>query len=341
VALVPPRKLLIPQRLLVLASVPSALIAGGTFGYHLTEGWSWFDSFYISVTTLTSLGYGDKAALSTAGRVLTLVLALGGISTFALAAAELLGTVVTGEMHEFVWRRRMRRRIDALERQVIICGYGGVGARVCAQFIRAGVAVIVIDCKESAAVAARDAGAEFVVGDATIDQILVDAGIGRARALIALAGSDADNVLITMTARALRPDLTIVSRAEEDSAVPKLLRAGATRTMSPYGIAGGRIAQAVLRPAVFDFLEDVAGDGHLDLRMDEQLVRPGSSLDGKTIGDSGLRSWPDLILIAIKHSDGRLAFDPDDDERVVAGDTLITLGRREQQGRADALALSR
>ncbi|HEY7374234.1 MAG TPA: NAD-binding protein [Polyangia bacterium] len=336
----------IPSRLLVFASVPAGLIALGTLGYRLSERWSWFDSFYIAVVTLTSIGYGDTYAVSVAGRLLTLLLALGGISTLAIAATELLGPVVTGEMHEYLWRRGMTKRIAALEQHVIVCGHGYIGAQVCAQLRRAGVSVIVIDCNEAAAAAARAVGAEFVVGDAGADPVLAQAGIHRARALIALAGSDADNVLITMTARALYPGLTIVSRADGEAAVAKLLRAGATRTMSPHAIAGGRIAQAVLRPAVFDFLEDLVGEGHPDLefpdlRMEEQVVQSNSPLAGTTVGASGFHSRRGLILIAIKHSDGQLAFDPEDDARIIAGDTLITLGRREQYGRADARALPR
>ena len=345
-ALVPPRKLRIPQRLLVFGSVPATLVAGGTIGYRLSEGWPWFDSFYIAVVTLTSIGTATCTRSRCRACLLTLLLALGWAPTFALAAAELLGPVVTGEMHEYVWRRRMLKRIDALDQHVIICGHGDVGRHVCARLRRAGVPVIVIDFNEAAAIAARTTGAEFVVGDAAGDPVLVQAGIRRARALIPLAGSDADNILITMTARALCPDLTIVSRADHAEVVPKLLRAGATRTLSPYAIAGGRIAEAVLRPAVFDFLDDLVGQGHPDLqypdlRMDEELIRQGSPLDGKTVGASGLHSRRGLILIAIKHSDGQLAFDPDDDAPVVAGDTLITLGCRDGNGRGDARALSR
>jgi len=346
VALVPPRKLRIPQRVLLFASVPAVLVVGGTLGYRLSEGWSWFDSFYVTVVTLTSIGYSDTHAFSVLGRILTLVLALGGISTFAIAAAELLGPVVTGEMHEYWWRRQMTKRIDALEQHVIVCGHGHVGTQVCARLRRAGVSVIVIDCNEAAAVAAREEGAAFIVGDATTDPVLVSAGIERARALISLAGSDADNVLITMTARALCPGLTIVSRADGEAAVPKLLRAGATRTFSPHAIAGERIAKAVLQPAVFDFLEDLVSEGNPDLRypelrIEEQLVQPGSALDGTTVGASASHSRRGLILIAIKHSDGRVAFDPADDVRLVAGDMLITVGHREQTGRRDAGALSR
>src|SRR5262245_51844686 len=219
----------------------------------------------MAVVTLTSIGHGDELVITKAGRVLTLLLALGGISTLAIAAAELLGPVVTGEMHEYLWRRRMTKRIDALQQHVIICGHGYIGKQVCTQLRRAGVSVIVVDSNEAAAVSARAVGAEFIVGDAGADPVLVKAGIQRARALIALAGSDADNVLITMTARHLCPGLTIVSRADGEAAVPRLLRAGATRTLSPHAIAGGRIAQAVLRPAVFDLLEDLVGDGPPDL----------------------------------------------------------------------------
>jgi voltage-gated potassium channel len=341
VASVPPRKLPIPLRLLAFASAPALLIAAGTVGYRITEGWSWFDSFYVAVITLTSIGYGDKHAFSIAGRVLTLVLALGGISTVAIAAAELLGTIVTGELHEFVGQRRMKKRIGALEQHVIVCGYGHVGEQVCMQLLDAGVSVVVIDRRDavfSALAAARDVGAHVVVGDAAVDATLLHAGIKRARALIAVAGSDADNVLITMTARSVRPDLTIVSRVEDTAALPNLLRAGATRTVSLRAIAGRRIAQAVLRPGALDVIDELIGQAHPDLRMAEQLVRPGSPLDGKTVGTSGLRSWSGLILVAIKHRDGQLIFDPDDDTAVAAGDTLITLGRGEQE-RADAPAL--
>ena len=145
-----------------------------------------------------------------------------------------------------------------------------------------------------------------------------------------VAGSDADGVLITMTARLLCPPLTIVARADDEATVPKLLRAGATRTASPDAIAGGRMAQAVLRPSVLD----------VDLQMDEELVQPGSPLDGKTVGTSGIRSRRGLILVAIKRPDGHLAFNPDDDAPVAAGDTLITLGNRAPLGGANALALS-
>lgn len=300
-------------------SAPPALIGVGTVGYRLTEGWSWFDSFYVAVITLTSLGSEDKHAFTMQGRVLTIALALGGISTIAVAATELLGMIVTGELRDYLGKWRMSKRISALEQHVIVCGYGHVGQHVCADLVAAGVPVVAIDRRPAALEGARERDVNPLVGDASADATLRAAGIDRARALVAVTGADADNVLVTMTARLLRPLMTIVSSVEDEATAPKLLRAGATRTASPAAVAGGRMAEAVLRPSVLD----------ADLEMEEQLVGPGSALDGKTVGTSGLRARRGHILVAIKRRDGRLAFDPADDAPVDAGDTLITLCRRE------------
>jgi voltage-gated potassium channel len=327
--------------LLVFGSVPAVLIGVGTVGYRYLEGWSWFTSFYVSVITLTSIGHEETTSLSTSGHLFTMALALGGIFTVAIAATELLSTIITGELREFWSKWRMRKRIEALQKHVIVCGYGHVGQHVCADLVAAGAAVVVIDRLEAALTAAGEAGAHLVLGDASADATLGRAGIARARALIAVAGADSDNVLITMAARLLCPTLPIVARAEEESTVQKLERAGANRTVSPHAIAGGLMAQAVLRPAVLDLLEDATWKGHTDLQLEEQVVGQGSPLDGRTVGASGLRSRSGLILVAIKRRDGHLAFNPGDDAPVAAGDTLITLGSREQLGRADALALPR
>jgi voltage-gated potassium channel len=344
VAYSPPRGFPIRLRLLVYCSVPALLIGAGTVGYRLLERWFWFDSFYVAVITLTSIGYGERSPVTIPGRVFTLGLALGGIFTVALAATELLSTIVTGELREYRVKRRIAKRINALDRHVIVCGYGHVGQHVCAELLGGGVSVVVIDRQDGPLEAASDTGVHPVHGDATDDATLRRAGIDRARALVSVAGTDGDNVLITIAARLLCPTLPIVSRAEEDATVPKLLRAGATRIVSPHAVAGGRIAQAVLRPAVIDLIEDASRtsrNGHPDLQLQEQLVHPGSPLDGKTVGTSGLRSRLGLIVVAIKHQDGHLAFNPEDHVPVAAGDTLITMGSREQLGRADALAIAR
>jgi voltage-gated potassium channel len=284
----------------------------------------------MAVITLTSLGYADKHALSTAGHVVTLVLALVGISTIALAATELLRTIITGELRSFVEDWRMGRRIDALKQHTIVCGYGSVGQHVCADLVGAGVAVVVIDRRTEALAAARDAGAHTMLGDAAADDTLTRAGALRARALVAVAENDADNVLITIAAHLLCPELAIVARAEDEATVPKLTRAGATRTASPYAIAGERIAEAVLHP--------FALDAHLEL--DEQLVRPGSPLDGKTVGTSNALLQRGHMLVAIKRRDGHTIFNPANDAPVAAGDTLITLRRGQELDRTDGVAIA-
>jgi voltage-gated potassium channel len=327
--------------LLVFASVPAVLIGVGTVGYRFLEGWSWFNSFYVAVITLTSIGHSETTYLSTSGHLFTMALALGGIFTVAVAVTELLSTIITGELRNFWWTWRMSKRIEALEQQVIVCGYGHIGRHVCADLLEGGVPVVVIDRLETALETTHDAGALLLIGDATADATLGRAGIARARALVAVAGTDSDNVLITMTARLLCPLLPIVSCAEEESMVRKLERAGATRVVSRHAIAGGLMAQAVLRPALLDFIEEATGKRHPDLRMEEQLVGAGSPLDGQTVGTSGLRSRAGQVLVAIKRPDGSLAFNPGDGDPVAAGDILITLGSREELGRAAALTLSR
>jgi voltage-gated potassium channel len=327
---------------LAFCSVPLALIAGGTVGYHWIEGWSWFYAFYVTVITLTSIGHGEGQPLSNIGRLFTMVLALGGISTFALAATQLLSLIVTGALRNSRNERRMEKRIDALRQHVIVCGYGDVGRHVTADLMRAGVPVVVLDRQTACLAEADKAGALALLGDATTDEALNRAGIERARALIAVAGTDGDNVLITMSARLLRPGLPIVARVEEEATSAKLMRAGATITVSPYAMAGGRMAQAILRPAVFELVEGVSEKTRPDLQLEEQVVDPGSPLDGKTVGTSGLRrSGRGLILVAIKHRDGRLDFDPGDDDLVAAGDILITVRSLLLLGGADAAASPR
>jgi len=335
------RRLRVPRRLLAIVGLPTLLIVGGTFGYRWIERWPWFYSFYVSVITLTSIGYSERNPLSTAGRVFTMVLALGGISTVAFAASELISTIVRGELRAFWEGWRMAKRIGSLESHVIVCGYGYVGRRVCADLLDGGVGVVVVDREDGAVAAARNVGAHSFLGDASVESTLIGAGIRRARALIAATGADPDNVLVTMTARMLTPRLLIVARAEDDAMVPKLRHAGANLTVSPNAVAGGWMAEAVLRPATFDLIGDGAGNGRRNLRLEEQLVRPGSRLDGKTVGTSGFRSRGGPILIAIRRRDGKLAFNPDDDTAVAAGDTLITLGSREQGGPANGVALER
>ena len=332
------RGLSLKRRVQLLATIPLALIAIGTGGYHIIEGWPLFDALYMAVTTLTTIGYGEVHPLDTAGRAFTIALALGGIFTLFFATAEFLRAVISGELASHLGRHRMEKKIAGLAGHIIVCGYGRVGRQVCEEFSRAGAPFVIIDrSPERLADFALGAG-HPLVGDATEDSVLRQAGIERARALVVVVASDADNVFITMSARLLAERVPIVARAEETATVAKLLRAGASRVVSPHVIGGGRVAQAVLRPAVLDFIEVATRSEHLDMQIEELPVAPGSGLDGRSIAASGVRGDIGLILVAVKQAGGHMVFNPPDSAGLAAGDTLIVLGKRDQLDRADRLA---
>jgi voltage-gated potassium channel len=211
---------------------------------------------------------------------------------------------------------------------------------VCSEFSAAHVPFVVIDkAAERVADFAWPHG-HLIIGDATDDSVLRDAGLERARAVVVVVASDADNVFITMSARLLAERVPIVARAEDAAAIPKLTRTGASRVISPHAIGGGRVAQAVLRPAVLDFIEVATRSEHLDLQIEELSVPAGSGLDGRTIAATGVRGEIGLILVAVKQRNGHMLFNPPDSAALAAGDTLIVLGKRQQLDRADRLARS-
>ena len=326
------------RRVLLVALVPFALVSLGALGYHLIEGWSLFDALYMAVTTLTTIGYGEVHPLTAAGRAFTMVLALGGIFTIFFTTAEFLRAVISGELSSHLGRHRMEKKIAHLSNHVIVCGYGRVGQQVCQEFAAAGVPFVIIDSDAQRLADFAVPVGHPLVGDATEDTVLREAGIERARAVVVVVASDADNVFITMSARLLAERVPIVARAEDAASIPKLVRAGASRVVSPHVLGGGRVAQAVLRPAVLDFIEVATRSEHLDLQIEEVPVAAGSGLDGRTIEVTGVRADIGLILVAVKKKNGHMLFNPPDSAALAAGDTLIVLGKRQQLDRADRLA---
>jgi voltage-gated potassium channel len=276
--------------------------------------------------------------LSTPGRAFTIVLLLGGVFALFYAAGEVMRAILTGELRGAFGRRRMERNLAKLNNHLIICGYGRMGRYVCAEFSKQGLPFVIIDRREEVL---REFGLPHgltVVGDATADETLKRAGVDRARALVTVVASDADNLYITMSARLLNENLFIVARAEGEQAEGKLLRAGANRVVAPYAIGGFKVAQAVLRPAVVEFIELATRTEHLELQLEEALIAPGSRLAGATLSDSRLRPDLGLIIVAIKRQQGDMLYTPPPDARMEAGDTLIALGRRQQLEQLEALA---
>lgn len=330
---------MVPRRYLILIVIPIALMLGGTAGYYfLDDRYTLLDALYMTVTTLTTVGYGEVHHLTWSGRIFTIVLLLVGVLTFFYTVTELVRLVIGGELQQLLGKRRMERNLAELKNHMIICGYGRMGRHVCGEFSRRGLPFVIID---SEAETLRDfnlAHGIALEGDATSDEVLRHAGVERARALVTVAASDADNLFITLSARLLNEKLFIVARAEGELAEEKLRRAGASRVVTPYAIGGLKVAMAVLRPAVVDFIELATGAEHLDLQIEETLIQPGSKLAGVTLHASGLRQDLGVIVVAIKKEDGRLVANPSHDAVMTSGDTLIALGPRQSLDRVEILA---
>ncbi len=331
----------LPRRLLVLLLVPVVLLVAGTVGYALIEGWSYFDALYMTVITLSTVGYAETHELSAAGRTFTMLLILGGVFTLVYAATEGIRAVVSGEVRSALGRQRMERNLAGLNRHLIVCGFGRMGQLVCKEFSAHRQTFVVIERNAAALEGFLMPHGLALHGDATSDEVLKQAGVERARALVTVAASDADNLYITMSARLLNDRLFIVARAESDLAEQKLLRAGANRVVSPYVIGGSRVAQAVLRPTVVDFIELATRTAHLDLQIEESQVAPTSPLVGATLQDGRLRRDHGVIIVAIKSTTGQMVYNPPADTVLQAGDILVSMGHRRQLDHIDALAGSR
>jgi voltage-gated potassium channel len=329
------------QRYIALMLVPVVLVIGGTAGYMVIEGenTTFLQSLYMTIITLTTVGYGEyPSPLSPEGRVFTMCLLLGGVFTLFWAAGEMIRTIVSGEVRGILERRRMERSLAELDGHLIVCGYGRMGQRICQEFSQQDIAFVVLDRNQHLLQGFELPHGIAVQGDAASDELLKRVGVERARALVTVLGSDADNLYITMSARLLNENLYIVARCEEEQTQQKLLRAGADRVVAPYAIGGSRVAQAVLRPTVLDFIDLATRSENFEIQMEETLVRPRSALEGATISSSLLHKNHGVFIVAIKKASGQMVYNPPGDTVFQAGDTLIALGHRTQLGHLDRLA---
>lgn len=314
------------------------IIAGGTVGYMAIEGWGAWDAFYMTIITVTTVGYKEVHDLSRTGQVFTVVLLLSGVGA-ALYTFTLLATVVVeGGLPKRLQRRRHERMLDTITDHFIICGYGRIGSIVAHQFRRQGIPYVVVERSPERLQTAIEDGALGVEADASREDVLKRVGIERARGLIAAVGTDAENVYAVLSARVMRPDLFIVGRAETEDATIKLKRAGADRVISPYQIGGVQIAQTALRPAVVDFMELATSTDNLELAMEQITIAPRSALANRSIVEANLRQKYGVIVIGIQREDRRMEFNPEPDTAIRPGDKLVVLGRPESLKRLDAEA---
>ena len=304
-----------------------ALLVGGSLGFVWLEGWNFFDALYMTVTTLTTVGYGEVHPLDRIGRIYNMVLILAGMGVMLYIVGSLARVVIEGELQAVLGKRKLIKHIKSLKDHYIICGFGRIGEIIARQLKGRGLSLVVVDKNPENIPRLEELGYDFITGDATRDEVLLEAGIERAKGLVAVVASDADNVYIVLTARSLNPQLFIVARGEEPGAEQKLLRAGADKVESPYHMGGQKMAHTILHPTVVTFMELAMKEG-VEWSMEEIAVGQTSPLLGVPLKDSGIRQKLDLILVAIKRADGDMLFNPSHETPILAGDTLIALGLR-------------
>lgn len=302
------------------------LILSGAAGYMLIEGWRLLDALYMTVTTITTVGFMEVHPLSDSGRSFTLLLLIVGVTVLFYTIGKIAQIMFEGQFQRFLGRMKVEKRIESMKDHYIICGHGRIGSLICREFAARPVPFVVVESDPSIIEKLAEEGYPYIRGNATEDETLLRAGIRRAKGLIAVVTSDTENVYITLTARGLNPDLYILSRAGEDGSDIKLKRAGANKVVSPYHIGGSRMAQAILRPNVVDFIEIATGREHLDLQMEEICIPDTCRFTGENLASSGFRKETGVIIVGIKKANGRMVFNPESHTRIEGRDTLIVLG---------------
>ena len=312
--------------------------AVGTAGYMVVEGWSPWDAFYMTIISVTTVGYREVHATSFAGQVWTVFVLLAGVSTLFYTASVVMAEIVEGGLRKGLESRRFNRMLEQLKDHFIICGYGRIGGVIADEFQRQGIPYVVVDRDPDRVHAVIARGGMAVEADASREGVLRRIGIDRARGLIAAVGTDAENVYTVLTARVLRPDLFIIARIESEDAEPKLKRAGADRVLSPYQLGGVQMAATALRPAVVDFMRLATSSERLDLAAEQIEVKTNSRFVGASIRDANLRQDFGVIVVAIKRAAGHMEFNPAPEAIIGANDQLVVLGHPDQLKALEAAA---
>jgi voltage-gated potassium channel len=317
-----------PRRPVIIALVALFVLnCVGVIGYMTIARMGFLDALYMTVITLTTVGYREVQELDTAGRIFTMLLLVVGLGIVFYSATLIARGIIEGEIQRAFGRRKVQRQIAQVSDHYIVCGFGRMGRIVCKELVAKPVPFVVVERDPEGLRYAEDAQFLCVEGDATEDAVLLEAGIKRARGLVAALSTDSDNVYVVLSARELNPNLLIVARAEDDRSERKLLHAGATRVVSPYVIGGHRMAHSLLRPAVLDVIDLATHYRSIELQIEEVAVAKGGFADGQTLQESGIRESLGIIVIAIKKPNGEMIFNPLPDARLEAGDRLVLMGQ--------------
>jgi voltage-gated potassium channel len=313
------------RRLVLIAIALVLVLAGGTIGFIWIEDYPPFDAFYMTLTTVLTVGYGEIRTLSHAGRVFNSFLIMFGVTTIFLSVGAMTQTIIELELNQFFGKRRVRKMIDKLEGHIILCGFGRVGRGAADELRKAGTPFVVIDHNDERVERAMTAGMLAVLADAGRDETLRDVGITRAKGLIATLASDADNLFVVLSAKTLNPNLQLSVRIAEESSEQKMRRAGADFVFAPYTTTGHHMARAMLKPHVLQFLDFTERQG-VDVGIEQVHVTGQSAFAGRALADVDIQYKTGVVILALRKANGEMLFNPAPEVKMSAGDHLIAMG---------------
>jgi len=328
------------KKLFIVTSLLLFIIILGTVGFLLIEGWGVIESLYATVTTISTVGYGDFVPVTVQGRLFTVFLVVIGVGTMLYAVSMFAETMVENRLKKILGRGSMESRIERMKDHYIICGFGRMGCLICREMAKEKVPFVIIEKNPEVIQRIEDEGYVYFRGNATDDKSLIQSGIERARGVVCVLSSDAENLYVILTAKELNTNIYILSRCEEEISEHRLLRAGADRVISPYTMGGMRMAMAILKPAMMDFIEITTGRQSLDLRMEELPVMDGSAIIGESLASSEIHKQYKLIIVAIKKDTGKMIFNPEAGYIIEKGDRLIALGEDDDVNRFNRMCVS-
>jgi len=305
-------------------------IGFGTLGYALVDHMPLFDAFYMTIITISTVGFSEIRPLTPAGRVITIIIIVTGISLGTYTLGLLVRIFVEGELQYFLGRRKLRKQLSDLKDHYIVCGFGRIGKIVSEELAAARMPFVVIEHDTAKVEELEQNGYLYLSLDATTEDALRKAGIMTAKGVVTAVRSDAHNVFITLTAKDLRPDIFVLSRTSDTNNEKKLLRAGASHVVAPYQIGGRRMAQVLKSPTVIDFIDTALTNTSLDLAIQEALISPDSEYNGLTLVESNIRRDFGIIMVALKKASGAMVFNPLPTEKLEAGDVAVVIGKREE-----------
>ena len=314
------------RHLIFSFSILILIVAAGTIGYMIIEGWQFIDALYMTVITISTVGFKEVNQVDLAGRIFTIFLVFSGVGFTLYVAAAVVQFMVEGRIRIILGRRRLDKKIDRLKNHYIICGYGRIGRVLCRHLKRAGIDIGVIEKDPEQITVMDEDGILYIAGEATDENILFKAGIKRAQGLVAALATDTDNVFLVLTARQLAPEILIMARSSQETAKIKLRAAGANFVESPYEMGAVSMAHRIIRPTVTSFLDLAFAHKRRDIQMEEIPVSSASELVNVQLKDSGIRQKYNLIIIAIKKSDGSMQFNPSFEAVIAPHDTVIDVG---------------